>query len=121
MRTKEIYEMARNQRHYDTDYKLQAVALAKENGLSKTARELGVSTSTLNGWIQASKKARLIPNSTTKQPGDAMTLEEEVAMLRKQVKDQDKEIKRLKKENDFLEEASAFFAASRLRSAKTHD
>ena len=29
---------------------------------------------------------------------------------------QDKEIRRLKKENDFLEEASAFFAASRLKS-----
>ena len=30
-------------------------------------------------------------------------------------------IRRLKKENDFLEEASAFFAASRLRSAKTKE
>ena len=29
---------------------------------------------------------------------------------------QDKEIRRLKKENDFLEEASALFAASRLKS-----
>ena len=34
-------------------------------------------------------------------------------MLRKRVKDQDKEIRRLKNENEFLEEASAFFAASR--------
>ena len=33
-------------------------------------------------------------------------------MLRKRVKDQDKEIRRLKEENEFLEEASAFFAAS---------
>ena len=33
---------------------------------------------------------------------------------------QDKEIRRLKKENDFLEEASAFFAASRLKSTKTN-
>ena len=29
-------------------------------------------------------------------------------MLRKRVKDQDKEIRRLKEENEFLEEASAF-------------
>nr|DAX54965.1 MAG TPA: hypothetical protein [Bacteriophage sp.] len=35
-------------------------------------------------------------------------------------KAQDKEIRRLKKENDFLEEASAFFAASRLKSTKTN-
>ena len=34
---------------------------------------------------------------------------------------QNKEIKRLKEENEFLEEASAFFAASRLKSAKKKD
>ncbi|MFR8348236.1 MAG: hypothetical protein ACLVAV_02560 [Clostridium sp.] len=33
----------------------------------------------------------------------------------------EKEIRLLKKENDFLEEASAFFAASRLKSAKTKE
>ena len=48
----------------------------------------------------------------------AMTLNEELIQLRQQVKVQEKEIRRLKKEIDFLEEASAFFAASRLRSAK---
>ena len=47
-----------------------------------------------------------------------MTLNEELITLRKQVKDQDKEIRRLKEENEFLEEASAFFVASRLKSAK---
>ena len=34
---------------------------------------------------------------------------------------QDKEIRRLKEENEFLEEASAFFAASRRKSAKTRE
>ena len=42
-----------------------------------------------------------------------MTLSEEVAMLRKKVKQQEKEIRRLNELNDFLEEASTFFAASR--------
>ena len=32
-----------------------------------------------------------------------------------------KEIRRLKEENEFLEEASAFFAASRRKSAKTRE
>ena len=45
----------------------------------------------------------------------------DLALLRQQVKEQEKEIRRLKKENDFLEEASAFFAASRLKSAKTKE
>ena len=39
-------------------------------------------------------------------------------MLRKRVKDQDKEIRCLKEENEFLEEASAFFAASRRKSLR---
>ena len=47
-----------------------------------------------------------------------MSLAEELTMLRKRVKDQDKEIRRLKEENEFLEEASAFFAASRRKSLR---
>lgn len=35
-----------------------------------------------------------------------------------QVKEQDKEIRRFKEENEFLEEASAFLAVSRQKSAK---
>jgi transposase len=47
-----------------------------------------------------------------------MTLAEEVTMLRKQVKEQQKKIRRLEEINEFLEEASAFFAASRQKSKK---
>ena len=47
-------------------------------------------------------------------PKSAMTLNEEVIQLRQQVKVQEKEIRRLKKENDFLEEANAFFPVSTL-------
>ncbi|NBI83930.1 transposase, partial [Clostridiaceae bacterium] len=46
-------------------------------------------------------------------PQTAMSLAEELTLLRRQVKEQEKEIRRLKEENEFLEEASAFFAASR--------
>ena len=47
-----------------------------------------------------------------------MSLAEELTMLRKRVKDQDKEIRRLKEENEFLEKASAFFAPSRRKSLR---
>ena len=56
-----------------------------------------------------------------KTPESAMTLNEELFQLRQKLKLQEKEIRRLKKENDFLEEASAFFAASRLKSVKTKE
>ncbi|MEG1145530.1 MAG: hypothetical protein RSE05_09220 [Clostridium sp.] len=48
-------------------------------------------------------------------------LNEELIELKKHVKEQDKEIRHLKEENEFLEEASAFFAASRRKSAKNRD
>ena len=48
----------------------------------------------------------------------ALSLNDGLIGLRKRVKGQDKEIRRLKEENEFLEEASAFFAASRQKSAK---
>ena len=50
-----------------------------------------------------------------------MSLAEEITALRKRVKDQEKEIRRLRETNEFLEEASAFFAASRRKSAKTKE
>ena len=50
-----------------------------------------------------------------------ISLNDELIELRKRVKEQDKEIRRLKEENEFLEETSAFFAASRRKSAKNRD
>ena len=47
-----------------------------------------------------------------------MSLTEEVQNLRQQSSEQSKEIARLKEENEFLTEASAFFAANRQKSAK---
>ena len=121
-RNKEVLTMARNQRQYDPEYKAQAVKLAQEMGsCKKAADELGISPNTLHGWIYAVKAGRLDIGTGAHTPDNALTLNEELIMLRKKVKEQDKEIARIKKENAFLEEASAFFAASRLKSQKTSD
>lgn len=109
--------MATN-RQYDQEYKIQAVKLAKEIGQAKAARELGIPKNTLYTWIRSNRLGNLDLGAGSQTPKSAMTLNEELITLRKQVKDQDKEIRRLKEENEFLEEASAFFAASRLKSAK---
>ena len=109
--------MATN-RQYDQEYKIQAVKLAKEIGQAKAARELGIPKNTLYTWIRANRLGNLDLGVGSQTPKSAMTLNEELITLRKQVKDQDKEIRRLKEENEFLEEASAFLAASRLKSAK---
>ncbi len=68
--------------------------------------------------MSAARTSNLDIGAGSHTPESAMSLAEELAMLRKRVKDQDKEIRRLKEENEFLEEASAFFAASRRKSLR---
>ena len=106
---------------YDLEYKIQAVKLANEIGQAKAATELGIPRSTVDTWIRMVRLGRLDLGEGMHTPKSAMTLNEELIQLRQQVKVQEKEIRRIKKENDFLEEASAFFAASRLKSAKTKE
>ena len=72
-------------------------------------------------WLKAVRAGKLDIGEGSHTPASAMSLSEEITMLRKRVKEQDKEIRRLKEENEFLEEASAFFAASRRKSVKTRE
>lgn len=104
---------------YDEEFKIQAVKLGREIGFSKAAKELGVNTDTLYGWNKRAKDARLDLEPGSHTPDSAMSLTEEVQKLRQQNREQAREIVRLKEENEFLAEASAFFAASRRRSEKT--
>ncbi len=105
-------------RYYDKAYKIEAVKLAKEIGGAAAARELGVPANSIYAWVRASKMGSLDLGIGTKSPSEALSLNEELAKLRQENKMQAKEIKRLKEMNEFLEEASAFFAASRQRSGK---
>ena len=111
--------MAAN-RQYDHEFKVQAVKLAQEIGQAKAAKELGISKNTMYTWTRAQRLGYLDLGCGTQTSQSALSLHEELVQLRAQLKAQDKEIRRLKKENDFLEEASAFFAASRLKSTKTN-
>ncbi len=46
-------------RHYGTEYKVEAVKLAKEIGQAKAAQELGIPKNTLYGWMRASRMGNL--------------------------------------------------------------
>ena len=114
--------MGTKQRRYDNEYKTQAVKLAEDLGSAKKAAdELGVPVDTIYGWTKAVREGRLDIGKGAHTPQTATTLNAELIELRKQVKYQEKEIKRLKEENEFLAEASAFFAASRRKSAKSQE
>ena len=93
--------MSRTQRKYDQEYKIQAVKLAKEIGGAKAAKELGIPEGTIHTWLKAVRAGTLDIGDGAHTPESAMSLAEELAMLRKRVKDQDKEIRRLKEENEF--------------------
>ena len=93
---------------YDTEYKVQAVKLGREIGFSKAARELNVNADTLYGWNRAAKDAKLDLGPGSQTPESAISLTQEIQMLRKQNRELAKENNRLKEENEFLAEASAF-------------
>lgn len=113
--------MARNQHNYDTEYKVQAVKLSQEIGTAKAASEPDICVGTLYGWCKAVKKGRLDISLGAYTLETAISLVEELAILCKQVKEQGKEIRRLREENEFLVEANAFFAVSRRKSAIIRD
>ena len=109
------------QKKYDKEYKVEAVKLARESGRKKASEELGVPIGTLYGWVRQAADGSLDMGKGNQTPDDALNLAQEIQALRKQVKQQEKEIRRLKEENELLADASAFFAASRRKSVKTSE
>ena len=63
------------------------------------------------GWMRANRLGNLDLGTGSQTLQSAMMLNEELIQLRQQVKEQEKEIRRLKKENDFLERPSMEISA----------
>lgn len=82
-------------------------------GNKRAADELGIPQNTLGTWVYKVKKGEIDTGAGNQTPETALTLAAENQELRRQLKERDKEIKRLNELNEFLKEASAFFAASR--------
>ena len=87
---------------YPPEFKLQAVKMMTEHGLSaaEVARQLGVSESRLHEWKKAvrEKGPAAFPGSGHQTPQ-----EDELRRLRA-------DVKRLEMERDILKKAAAFFA-----------
>ncbi len=64
--------MGKQQRKYEKEYKVEAVKLAKEIGVRKAARELGVPENTLYGWMKAARGGRLDMGAGSHTPNSAM-------------------------------------------------
>ena len=109
-------------REYDEEYKEQAVKLAKNLGSAKAAaEELQIPVNTLYGWIWKARIGSLDIGCGERSPEESLNIAEENQQLRKRIKALEKENKRLSEMNAFLEDAAAFFAASRQKSGKSSD
>ena len=109
----------RQRRSYAKEYKIHAVKLAKTRGTKAAATEPGILEGTLSGWVHKAKSGHMDLWHGEQRPETALTLAAENEELR--LKERDKEIKRLNELNEFLEEASAFFAASHRKSGRGYD
>ena len=86
------------QRVYNKEYKVQEVKLAHEIGSTKAANELGIPINTLYGWMRAQRLGRLDLCAGTQTPQTAMSLADEVNILRQQLKNLTRENRRLKED-----------------------
>ena len=81
--------MAKNQKTYDSAFKAQAVKLAQEIGGHKAAKELGIPKGTIYTWTKAFKEGRLRANEAVHTPNNALSLNDGLIGLRKQVEEQE--------------------------------
>ena len=104
-------------KQYDREYKEEALKLVEEKWCKKASEESGISYYyTLYGWVKEARTGNL--HLENRSDSNVSKLEEELQQLRRTNKELAKENKRLQEENDSLAAATAFFAASRQRSAK---
>ena len=90
-------------RTYNPEFRLEAVKLASEVGSTKAAKELGIPLGTLDAWVYKAKRGELKGSPTPTRV--ALTLAEENKRLLQEVRE-------LKRINEILSKAAAFFATS---------
>jgi transposase-like protein len=92
--------LARPKRSFSPEYREEAVKLVIETSrpIAQVAKELGINAGTLANWVTAHRRAH-----TGEEPG--LTVDE-----RARLKEQEREIRELRMENEFLKKAAAYFA-----------
>lgn len=108
-------------RKYSLEFKKESAKLGNEIGKQKAAAELGVPEGTLYGWMKNFTDETKSGEKPSKGNENILILMEEIKQLKAENKAISKANALLRKENDFLEEASAFFAASRQKLAKKRE
>ncbi|WP_033237117.1 transposase [Rhodococcus globerulus] len=97
--------MSRKRRSFTTEYKVEAARRVIDSGstIAEVARDLGLSENLLGRWV-ADERRRIDAAATSGDQPLTSAERTELARLRKQVSEQEKDIA-------FLKKASAYFAA----------
>ena len=106
---------------YDNELKVQALKLKKEVGLEEAATQLGINRETLKYWDRCVRNGTLRLENSDISPEGALSIKDENRLLKERIKAIEKQIKRYQEDNDFLREASAFFAASHQKLREMRD
>ena len=108
-------------KHYDEEFKKNAIKLAKEVGNTGAAEELGIPKGTLGTWIKKAKAGEIDTGTGSRSLEETLNLAQQLQAANKRIKELEKKNRELEELNEFLEEASAFFAASRRKLGKKND
>ena len=94
----------RKKRTFTDEFKKEAVALVHQPGMgvTKVARDLDLTPSALAKWV---KKSQNQPVAISVEPQESTN-----DQLRKQIQEQQKQIRLLTMERDILKKAATFFA-----------
>jgi len=104
------------QRSYTAEFRINAVNMANEIGGSAAAQELKIPLDTLYTWISRSKKGTLPTPMKADGKNKPLKTSEQINELERRIKALEKENALIKRENEILEDAAAFFAARRKKS-----
>ena len=101
--------MAKSRRSYTREFKIEAVKLVTQQGLSvaEAARSLGIHENQLRTWKQALEKESQAAQQAFPGHGNRPALEQEIHQLKA-------ENKRLLMEREILKKATAYFASQNL-------
>ena len=106
---------------YDNEFKVQALKLKKEVGLEEAATQLGINKETLKYWDRCVRNGTLRLENSDISPEGALSIKDENKLLRERNKALEKQHRKDQEKIDFLEEATAFFAASHPKLRRMND
>ena len=101
--------MSNLSKRYSPEFKEEAIRLAERIGIPKAAAELGVTPKSISNWIE-----KFSPKSSKKVAASGKSMQEMEAEIRKLRKENEY----LTKINDVLKKSTAIFSADQIKGSK---